>query len=172
METTFSCTLNGIIIVGWLCEVTYTNPLYSPLLYFLFYFTPIKGAGAWPLVPLAMPVTVVQPGFVNVGPKRGSEATERGQGVVGGMWEGESPSHGREIFQNLCLKTTFSCTLDTFIRGSLCSGIDQFPTLDLFSFFLLMNLFQGNIFLSPFFLLFYSPINGGGGGEAWPPCAS
>ena len=28
-----------------------------------------------------------------------------------------------------------------------------------------MNLFQGHIFLSPFFLLlFYSPINGGGGG--------
>ena len=41
----------------------------------------------------------------------------------------------REIFQNLCLKTAFSCTLDTFIRGSLCSGIDQFPTLVLFSFF-------------------------------------
>ena len=29
-----------------------------------------------------------------------------------------------------------------------------------------MNLFQGNIFLFPFFLLlFYSPINGGGGGH-------
>ena len=78
-----------------------------------------------------MPVTVVQPGFVNGGPKRGSEATERGEGVGGGF----PPSHGREIFQNLCLKTAFSCTLDTFIRGSLCSGIDQFPTLVLFSFF-------------------------------------
>ena len=44
------------------------------------------------------------------GPKRGSEATERGEGVGGGF-------HGREIFQNLCLKTAFSCTLDTFIRG-------------------------------------------------------
>ena len=31
--------------------------------------------------------------------------------------EGVSPSHGREIFQNLSLKTAFSCTLDTFIRG-------------------------------------------------------
>ena len=57
------------------------------------------------------------------GPKQGSEVTERGEG------------HGREIFQNLCLKTAFSCTLDTIIRGSLCSGIDQFPTLVLFKFF-------------------------------------
>ena len=85
---------------------------YSPLL-LKNYFTLIKGAGAWPLVPLAMPVTVVQPIFVNGGPKRGSEATERGEGVGG----------------------AFSCTLDTIIRGSLCSGIDQFPTLVLFSLF-------------------------------------
>ena len=60
-----------------------TNPLLSPS--FENYFTPIKGAGAWPFVPLAMPVTVVQPGFVNGGPKRGSEATERGEGVGGGF---------------------------------------------------------------------------------------
>ena len=88
-----------------------------------------------------MPVTVVQPGFVNGGPKRGSEATERGR-----VWEGVSPSHGRrEMFQNLCLKTAFSCTLDTFIRDSLCSGIDQFPTLVLFFILFLMNLFQREI---------------------------
>ena len=63
-----------------------------------------------------------------------------------------------------CLKTAFSCTLDTFIRGTLCSGTDQFPTLVLFFILFLMNMFQGNIFLFPFFLLlFYSPINGGGG---------
>ena len=49
---------------------------------------------ALPLVPLAMPVTVVQLGFVNGGPKRGNEATERGEGVGGGF----SPSHSREIF--------------------------------------------------------------------------
>ena len=80
-------------------------------------------------------------------------------------------SHGREIFQNLCLKTAFSCTLDTIIRGSLCSGIDQFPTLVLFCILFLMNLFQGKIFLFPFFLLlFYSPINGGGGGGMAPLC--
>ena len=102
----------------------YTNPL-LPLL--LNYFTPIKGAGAWPLVPLAMPVTVVQPGIVNGGQ---SEGAKRPSGGGCGF-----PSHGREIFQNLCLKTTFSCTLVTIIRGSLCSGIDQLPTLVLFSFF-------------------------------------
>ena len=32
-------------------------------------------------MPLAMPVTVVMPGFVNEGLKRGSEATERGEGM-------------------------------------------------------------------------------------------
>ena len=56
--------------------------------------------------------------------QRGAKARERSDRAGGGCG---SPSHGREIFQNLCLKTAFSCTLDTIIRGSLCSGIDQFP---------------------------------------------
>ena len=47
-------------------------------------FTPIKGEHA-PLCLLAILVTVVQPGFVNGGPKRGSEATEWGEGVEGGF---------------------------------------------------------------------------------------
>ena len=34
------------------------------------------------------------------------------------------------------MKTIFSCTLNAIIRGRLCSGIDQFPTL---FFFLLAN---------------------------------
>ena len=72
---------------GWLCEVTYTNPLLSPSL--KNYITPIKGTGTCPLVPLAMPVTVVQPGFVN-----GSQSEGAGEGVGGGF----PPSHGREIF--------------------------------------------------------------------------
>ena len=70
-----------------------------------------------------MPVTVVQPGFVNGVPKRGSEATKPGEGGF------VSPSHGRENFEYSCMKTVFSCTLYTIIRGSLCTGIDQFPTL-------------------------------------------
>ena len=32
------------------------------------------------------------------GPKRGSEATERGGGGGGRVWEGGSPSDGSEIF--------------------------------------------------------------------------
>ena len=54
--------------------------------------------------------------------KTGSCPFGRGEGVGGGY----SPCHGREIFQNLCMKLAFSCTLDTIIRGSLCTGIDQF----------------------------------------------
>ena len=77
------------LLGGRLCEVAYTNPL-LPLLKIS--FTPIKGEHG-PLCPLAMPVTVVQPGFVNGGggggAKRRSEATERGEGVGGGF--------GREI---------------------------------------------------------------------------
>ena len=37
------------------------------------------------------------------GPKQGSDVTERG----GGVWEGVFPSHGRDFFENLCMKTTF-----------------------------------------------------------------
>ena len=52
------------------------------------------GGKEWALVPLiglAMPVTVVQPGFVNRGPlKQRNEATERGKVFP--------PSHGRKIF--------------------------------------------------------------------------
>ena len=48
------------------------------------------------------------------------------------------------------MKTAFSCTSNAIIRGSLCSGIDQFPTL-----------------------FFYSPINRGGGhGPLVPPSLS
>ena len=84
------------------------------------------GGGIAPLCILAIPVTVVQPRFVN-----GGKARERSDRARGGF----PPSHGREIFQNLCMKLAFSYTLDTIIRGSLCTGMDQFPTLFLFSFF-------------------------------------
>ena len=47
--------------------------------FFKISFTPIKGEHG-PLCILAIPVTVVQPGFVN-----GSEVTERGEGVGGGF---------------------------------------------------------------------------------------
>ena len=60
-------------------------------------------------VPLAMPVTVVQPGFCQEGAKA-RERSERGEGAV-------PPSDGREIFENLGMKTAFSCTLNAITRG-------------------------------------------------------
>ena len=90
------------------------------------------------------------------GAKRGSEATERGG--------------GREIFQNLCLKTAFSCTLDTIIRGSLCSGIDQFPIL-LFFFHSFPNEFvSGKHFPFPFLSSFVLLADQWGGGGMVPLC--
>ena len=70
----FFCTLN-VIIRGSLGEVAHINPL----LLLLIVFTPIKGGGGGGnLYPLAMQVPVLQPGFVNLWSKRGSETTERG----------------------------------------------------------------------------------------------
>ena len=78
---------------------------------------------------------------------------QRGQseGARGGC--GRGVSHGREIFQNLCMKLAFSSTLETIIRGSLCTGMHR-PIPYSFSLFILflMNLFQGNIV--PFSLSF------------------
>ena len=48
------------------------------------------------------------------------------------------------------MKTAFSCTLNAIIRGSLCSGIDQFPTL-----FLSFGICHGNIFCCFFLLSFF-----------------
>ena len=54
----------------------------------------------------------------------GAKARERsdraGEGVGGGGGGGGPSSHGREIFENSCMKTAFSCTLNAIIRGSLC----------------------------------------------------
>ena len=48
------------------------------------------------------------------GPKQGSEVTERGEGVGGGI----SPSHhGREIFRKCVYENDISCTLNGIIRG-------------------------------------------------------
>ena len=145
---------------GWLCEVTYTNPLFSPSL--KNNFTPIKGTGTCPLVP--MPVTVVQPGFVNGGQSEGAKRRSGGR-----VWE---------IFENSCMKTAFSCTLNTIIRGSLCTGTnsllffffhsfpnefvsgEQFPfSLSFFLFFIFIFLF--------YFLL--ADQQGGGHGPLVPP---
>ena len=143
------------LLGGWFCEVTYTNPLLSPSL--KNYFTPIKGTGTCPLVPLAMPVTVVQPGFVN-----------------GGLWEGgfPPPTVGRK-FENSCMKTAFSCTLNTIIRGSLCTG-----TNSLLSFFhsfpnefVLWEHFPFSLSFFLFFFFFLLADQQGGHGPLVPPLA-
>ena len=120
------------LLGGWLCEVTYFFiPIpYSPLL-LKNYFTPIKGAGTCPLVPSA----ICQWRWCSQDLSTGAKARERSDRAGGGCGRGVSPSNCREIFENSCMKTAFSCTLDTIMRGSLCTGIDQFPTLFLFSFF-------------------------------------
>ena len=47
------------------------------------------------------------------GGKRWSEATKSERAK-----RGYPSSHGREIFENSCMKTAFSCTLNAIIRGS------------------------------------------------------
>ena len=88
------------------------------------------------------------------------------------------------------MKMKFSCTLNAIIRGSLCSGIDQFPTLfllnlsqgkknlsfsflsvDFFSFPPFFPLPPPPIFLFPIFFLLTDQWGGGGGrhGPLVPP---
>ena len=69
-----------------------------------------------PLCPLGMPVTVLSAARIcQRGPKRGSEATERGAGCGRGV---PPPTVGRFfVVENSCMKTAFSCSLNAIIRG-------------------------------------------------------
>ena len=87
-----------------------------------------------PLCILAIPVTVVQPRFVN-----GGKARERSD-------------RAREIFSKFVYETGIFCTLDTIIRVVYCTGIDQFPNLFLFFILFLMKV-SGKHF--PFSLSFF-----------------
>ena len=87
--------------------------------------------------------------------QREAKARERSSRAGGGCGRGYPSSHGSEIFvvENLCMKTAFSRTLNAIIRGSLCSGTDQFPPV----FRFLLNLSRGifpPLFFFSFFLLF------------------
>ena len=121
---------------------------------FFFCFTRRSmGEGMAPLCILAIPVTVVQPRFVNGGKAR--ERSDRARG---------------DCFPNLCMKLTFFCTLDTIIRGSLCTGIDQFLSLFFRSF--PNESFRAFFsFLFPFFRLLKkkNPILGGRPPPSPPP---
>ena len=103
MKTAFVLHINMPSSGGRLCEVAYIPIPYFPL---LISFTPIKGRGHGLLYPLAMPVPVVQLAFVNLGSKRGSEATEWGEGVF------PLPTVGNFFVENSCMKMAFFvCTL-------------------------------------------------------------
>ena len=135
LKTAFSCTLDTFIRSSVCCGIDQFPTFVIFFILFLmnlfqgniilslsYVYSPINGGGGGCI--LAIPVTVVQPRFVNGGKSEGARG-RCGRGV----------SHGREIFKNLCMKLAFSSTLETIIRGSLCTGIDQFPTLFLCSFF-------------------------------------
>ena len=69
------------LLGGRYCEVAYTNPLLPP--FNIFYSNQGGGGGgAWTLsVPLRYVSASGAARFVNQGSKRGSEATERTEGV-------------------------------------------------------------------------------------------
>ena len=101
-----------------------------PIPYFplLISFTPIKGGGGMgSCTPLAMPVPVVQLAFVNLGSKRGSEATEWGEGVF------PLPTVGNFFVENSCMKTAFFCVhiIMPLLGGKLCEVAYTNPLLPL-----------------------------------------
>ena len=72
------------------------------------------------------------------------------------------------------MKMVFSCTLNAIIRGSLCSGIDQFRTLFLlFISYFTFEFVSGKLFFPsppfpPSFFFTRRSTGGGGGGEHGP----
>ena len=84
-------------------------------------------------MPLALPVTVVMPGFVNVGLKRGSEVTEPGGGGGGGgegvwhIWGGgdDTPSHGRDILKFRVSKCSFFYSPFSIFKISQCENLGR-----------------------------------------------
>ena len=83
-----------------MCNDIYQSP--APLFFFILCTLRSTGGKA-PRAPLiSTPVTVVQPGFVNGG-GGGGKAREQSDRAGGGV----SPSHGKENFENSCMKTAF-----------------------------------------------------------------
>ena len=149
--------------IGEVYVLAYINSL-LPL---CFYLTPIKGRGGG--VGTCVPYLCQwQWCSQDVSSEGQSEGAKRPRGWR--VWEGP-PSHGREIFEYSisCMKTAFSCTLNTIIRGSLCTGIDQFPIL-FFPFFCFNYLFiYLFIYLLLIFFFFFFTRRSTGG--PWPTCA-
>ena len=136
--------MNAIIIGVGLGKWHNTNPL-LPLFYNLFYSNqPVWGGGGGVMGPyaLTMPVTVGQPGFVNMGQMRESVAAERWEGV------GWFPPPMEGIFFNVFLllffffyfimKTVFSCALLAITIG-VVYVVAKTNSLLFFFFLLLVN---------------------------------
>ena len=86
--------------------------IYSPFLIFILLQS--RGRGHGPLCPSAVPVTVVQPGIVNGGQRKGAK---RPSGGGGGGGKGVPPPTVGRFYENSCMKTAFSCTLNAIVRG-------------------------------------------------------
>ena len=91
------------LLGGRLCEVACTNPL-LPLFRNLFYSNRTERRV---LLPLSF---ASDSGAARIC-RRAAKARGRSNRAGGRVWEVVSPSHGRTIFENLCMKTAFSCTL-------------------------------------------------------------
>ena len=115
-ENEISCTLNDIIrgLVIWSDIYMYIPIPYTPPFFWKIILLQSRGAGAWPFVPLDMPVDggaarICQRGAI------WSEGAKRPSG--GGCGRGFPPPTVGRFFKICVLKTAFSCTLDTFSRG-------------------------------------------------------
>ena len=121
----------------------------SPTPAFKIVFYSNQGGEALALVPLSY---ASDSGAARIY-QRGAKARERSDRAGGGC------GHGREIFENSCMKTAFSCTLNAIIRSSLCSDIDQFHTLSFFFYFwiCLRETFSLSFSFFPRFFIFPFP---------------
>ena len=136
-ENDISCTLNGIIrgLVMW--SDIYQSP--TPPFLLRDYFTPIKGGGGMALCAL-------------------SYASDGGAARI-------CQREGQGDFSKFVSENGIFLHIRSFIRGSLCSGIDQFLYSCSFFILFLLNLFQGNIFIFlSFFFCFTRRSMGGGHG--------
>ena len=158
------------LLGGMLCEVAYIPIPYTPAPFKILFYSNQGGGGHGPVCPLAC-------ASVSGAARLCQRGAKSNQPSGGRVWEGfpPPPPHGREIFENLCMKTAaFSCTLNAIISGNLCSGIDQFP-LFFFLFNFPFDFFSGKRFhfLFPFFFARRSTGGGGGGhGPLVPPLAT
>ena len=101
------------LLGGWLCEVTYTNPLLPPSFEKVFYSN--QAGGGEGMAPCAL--SYASDGGAARICQRGAKARERSDRAWGGCGRGFPPPSVGRFFENLCMKTAFSSTLNDIIRG-------------------------------------------------------